>query len=158
MENKDINDVLSDRLINFSETELDKKNPYKSIKLEEVLDNFFGSLEKNDLDFSWVEKLNGIGKKNAEDKDKIANIHYGLPSHVHGNYKDGFIYLCLFNPNVIGITDNNLIYKSKSSKKKNTKICSLEDYYTKPPLLEDEKDPIDDEFWRIINNYNKQKN
>ena len=72
MENKDINDVLSDRLINFSETELDKKNPYKSIKLEEVLDNFFGSLEKNDLDFSWVEKLNGIGKKNAEDKDKIA--------------------------------------------------------------------------------------
>lgn len=159
MENKDINDVLNDRLINFSETELDKKNPYKSIKLEEVLDNFFGSLEKNDLDFSWVEKLNGIDKKkNVEDKDKIANIHYGLPSHVHGNYKDGSIYLCLFNPNVIGITDNNLIYKSESSKKESAKICSLEDYYTKPPLLEDKKDPIDDEFWRIINSYKEWKN
>ena len=68
MENKDINDILNDSLTNFSETKLDKKNPYKNIKLEEVFDEFFESLEKNDSDFSWVEKLNGIDKKkNVED-------------------------------------------------------------------------------------------
>lgn len=144
---------------NHDSDNLDKKNPYEKIKLEEVFDEFFESLEKNDSDFSWVDKLNRIDKnKNTEDKDKVANIHYGLPSHVHGNYKDGSIYLCLFNPNVIGILDNNLIYKSKSSKKESAKICSLEDYYTKPPLLEDKKDPIDDEFWRIINSYKEWKN
>lgn len=157
---------LKKSLIDFAEEDenhdsdnLDKKNPYEKIKLEEVFDEFFESLEKNDSDFSWVDKLNKIGEKiNAEDKDKVANIHYGLPSHVHGNYKDGSIYLCLFNPNVIGILDNNLIYKSESSKKESAKICSLEDYYTKPPLLEDKKDPIDDEFWRIINSYKEWKN
>ncbi|WP_040398171.1 hypothetical protein [Anaerococcus senegalensis] len=157
---------LKKSLIDFAEENenhdsdnLDKKNPYEKIKLEEVFNKFFESLEKNDSDFSWVDKLNRIGEKiNEEDKDKVANIHYGLPSHVHGNYKDGFIYLCLFNPNVIGILDNNLIHKSESSKKESAKICSLEDYYTKPPLLEDKKDPIDDEFWRIINSYKEWKN
>ncbi|WP_311370686.1 hypothetical protein [Anaerococcus hydrogenalis] len=159
MGNKDINDILNDSLTNFSETKLDKRNSYKKINLEEVFDEFFESLEKNDSNFSWVDKLNRIDKnKNAEDKDKVANIHYGLPSHVHGNYKDGSIYLCLFNPNVIGIIDNNLIYKSESSKKESAKICSLEDYYTKPPLLEEKKDPIYDEFWRIINSYKEWKN
>ena len=159
-------DKLEKSLIDFAKEDenhdsdnLDKKNPYEKIKLEEVFDEFFESLEKNDSDFSWFDKLNRIDKnKNAENKDKVANIHYGLPSHVHGNYKDGSIYLCLFNPNVIGILDNNLIHKSESSKKESAKICSLEDYYTKPPLLEDKKDPIDDEFWRIINSYKEWKN
>lgn len=159
MENRDEYKILENSLKKFSDSKLDKRNPYKKINLEEVFDGFFESLEKNDFDFSWVDKLNRIDKnKNAEDKDKVANIHYGLPSHVHGNYKDGSIYLCLFNPNVIGILDNNLIYKSKSSKKESAKICSLEDYYTKPSLLEDKKDPIDDEFWRIINSYKEWKN
>ncbi|MBS5989448.1 hypothetical protein [Anaerococcus hydrogenalis] len=157
----DVNKALNKALKEFAKNEnnLDEKNPYKEIKLKEVFDEFFESLEKNDSNFSWVDKLNRIDKnKNAEDKDKVANIHYGLPSHVHGNYKDGSIYLCLFNPNVIGIIDNNLIYKSESSKKESAKICSLEDYYTKPPLLEEKKDPIYDEFWRIINSYKEWKN
>ena len=157
----DVNEALNEVLKKFAKNEdnLDEKNSYEKINLEEVFDEFFESLEKNDSDFSWVDKLNRIDKnKNAEDKDKVANIHYGLPSHVHGNYKDGSIYLCLFNPNVIGIIDNNLIYKSESSKKESAKICSLEDYYTKPPLLEEKKDPIYDEFWRIINSYKEWKN
>lgn len=158
-------DDVNQALIEFAKDEnnLNEKNPYKKIKLKEVFDNFFESLEKNDSDFSWVEKLNGIDKKkNVEDKDKIANIHYGLPSHVHGNYRDGLIYLCLFNPNVVEIQDSNLIYKSEKSKKKSTKICNIKDYYTKPPMVEGKNDLANEEFWTIINGYktwykNKEK-
>lgn len=149
-------DDVNQALIEFAKDEnnLNEKNPYKKIKLKEVFDNFFESLEKNDSDFSWVEKLNGIDKKkNVEDKDKIANIHYGLPSHVHGNYRDGLIYLCLFNPNVVEIQDSNLIYKSEKSEKKSTKICSIKDYYTKPPMVEGKNDLANEEFWTIINGY-----
>lgn len=149
-------DDVNEALKKFAENEknLDEKNPYKKIKLKEVFDNFFESLEKNDSGFSWVDKLNGIDKKkNAEDKDKIANIHYGLPSHIHGNYRDGLIYLCLFNPNVVEIQDSNLIYKSEKSKKKSTKICSIKDYYTKPPMVEGKNDLANEEFWTIINGY-----
>ena len=169
-------DEIEDALKDFSkEDKINEKNPYlknnKNSKnplddsrkfLKEKIEEFLIDLENGNSKFSWIDKLMGEKNIDEEDKDKIANIHYGLPSHIHGNYRDGLIYLCLFNPNVVEIQDSNLIYKSEKSKKKSTKICSIKDYYTKPPMVEGKNDLANEEFWTIINGYktwykNKEK-
>ena len=169
-------DEIEDALKDFSkEDKINEKNPYlknnKNSKnplddsrqfLKEKIEEFLIDLENGNSKFSWIDKLKGEKNTDEEDKDKIANIHYGLPSHIHGNYRDGLIYLCLFNPNVVEIQDSNLIYKSEKSKKKSTKICSIKDYYTKPPMVEGKNDLANEEFWTIINGYktwykNKEK-
>lgn len=160
-------DEIEDALKDFSKKDkINEKNPYlkdnKNSKnplddsrqfLKEKIEEFLIDLENGNSKFSWIDKLNGEKNTDEEDKDKIANIHYGLPSHIHGNYRDGLIYLCLFNPNVVEIQDSNLIYKSEKSKKKSTKICSIKDYYTKPPMVEGKNDLANEEFWTIINEY-----
>lgn len=158
---------IEDALKDFSkEDKINEKNPYlknnKNSKnplddsrqfLKEKIEEFLIDLENGNSKFSWIDKLKGEKNTDEEDKDKIANIHYGLPSHIHGNYRDGLIYLCLFNPNVVEIQDSNLIYKSEKSKKKSTNICSIKDYYTKPPMVEVKNDLANEEFWTIINGY-----
>ncbi|WP_019118753.1 hypothetical protein [Anaerococcus obesiensis] len=160
-------DEIEDALKDFSKKDkINEKNPYlknnKNSKnplddsrqfLKEKIEEFLIDLENGNSKFSWIDKLKGEKNIDEEDKDKIANIHYGLPSHIHGNYRDGLIYLCLFNPNVVEIQDSNLIYKSEKSKKKSTKICSIKDYYTKPPMVEGKNDLANEEFWTIINEY-----
>lgn len=160
-------DEIEDALKDFSKKDkINEKNPYlkdnKNSKnplddsrqfLKEKIEEFLIDLENGNSKFSWIDKLKGEKNTDEEDKDKIANIHYGLPSHIHGNYRDGLIYLCLFNPNVVEIQDSNLIYKSEKSKKKSTKICSIKDYYTKPPMVEGKNDLANEEFWTIINEY-----
>lgn len=160
-------DEIEDALKDFSKKDkINEKNPYlknnKNSKnplddsrqfLKEKIEEFLIDLENGNSKFSWIDKLKGEKNIDEEDKDKIANIHYGLPSHIHGNYRDGLIYLCLFNPNVVEIQDSNLIYKSEKSKKKSTKICSIKDYYTKPPMVEGKNDLANEEFWTIINGY-----
>lgn len=160
-------DEIEDALKDFSKNDkINEKNPYlkdnKNSKnpfddsrqfLKEKIEEFLIDLENGNSKFSWIDKLKGEKNTDEEDKDKIANIHYGLPSHIHGNYRDGLIYLCLFNPNVVEIQDSNLIYKSEKSKKKSTKICSIKDYYTKPPMVEGKNDLANEEFWTIINEY-----
>ena len=161
------NDEIEDALKDFSKNDkINEKNPYlkdnKNSKnpfddsrqfLKEKIEEFLIDLENGNSKFSWIDKLKGEKNTDEEDKDKIANTHYGLPSHIHGNYRDGLIYLCLFNPNVVEIQDSNLIYKSEKSKKKSTKICSIKDYYTKPPMVEGKNDLANEEFWTIINGY-----
>ena len=160
-------DEIEDALKDFSKNDkINEKNPYlkdnKNSKnpfddsrqfLKEKIEEFLIDLENGNSKFSWIDKLKGEKNTDEEDKDKIANIHYGLPSHIHGNYRDGLIYLCLFNPNVVEIQDSNLIYKSEKSKKKSTKICSIKDYYTKPSMVEGKNDLANEEFWTIINGY-----
>ena len=169
-------DEIEDALKDFAKNDkINENNPYlkndKNSKnplddsrqfLKEKIEEFLIDLENGNSKFSWIDKLMGEKNIDEEDKDKIANIHYGLPSHIHGNYRDGLIYLCLFNPNVVEIQDSNLIYKSEKSKKKSTKICSIKDYYTKPPMVEGKNDLANEEFWTIINGYktwykNKEK-
>lgn len=160
-------DEIEDALKDFSkEDKINEKNPYlknnKNFKnplddsrqfLKEKIEEFLIELENGNSKFSWIDKLKGEKNTDEEDKCEIANIHYGLPSHIHGNYRDGLIYLCLFNPNVVEIQDSNLIYKSEKSEKKSTNICSIKDYYTKPPMVEGKNDLANEEFWTIINGY-----
>ena len=106
------------KLINFSENDLDKVNPYKSNKdhkeyenLDIIVKKFIDiydkareSSGKNVEDFSWLEKLNNINEDNEGEKISIgdskqsANINYGMPTHINGDYKNGVIYHCMFNP------------------------------------------------------------
>lgn len=160
-------DEIEDALKDFSkEDKINEKNPYlknnKNSKnplddsrqfLKEKIEEFLIELENGNSKFSWIDKLKGEKNTDEEDKCEVANIHYGLPSHIHGNYRDGLIYLCLFNPNVVEIQDSNLIYKSEKSEKKSTNICSIKDYYTKPPMVEGKNDLANEEFWTIINGY-----
>ena len=51
MENRDEYKILENSLKKFSDSKLDKRNPYKKINLEEVFDEFFESFEKMILIF-----------------------------------------------------------------------------------------------------------
>ena len=95
------NEKYSSILKSIKKFDIDEVNPYKEINLNKIVDKFLKSLNEGNDEFSWLKEFNlDISKEN-----KIANIHYGIPTHVHGNYKDGNIYLCLFNPSVSGIDD-----------------------------------------------------
>lgn len=160
-------DEIEYALKDFAKTDkINEKNPYlknnKNFKnplddsrkfLKEKIEEFLIDLENGNSKFSWIDKLMGEKNTDEEDKDKIANIHYGLPSHIHGNYRDGLIYLCLFNPNVVEIQDSNLTYKCEDLSEENINRCSIKDYYTKPPMVEGKNDLANEEFWTIINGY-----
>lgn len=169
-------DEIEYALKDFAKTDkINEKNPYlknnKNSKnplddsrkfLKEKIEEFLIDLENGNSKFSWIDNLKGEKNTDEEDKDKIANIHYGLPSHIHGNYRDGLIYLCLFNPNVVEIQDSNLTYKCEDLSEENINRCSIKDYYTKPPMVEGKNDLENEEFWTIINGYktwykNKEK-
>ena len=80
---------------------IEQENPYKEINLNKIVDKFLKSLKEGNNEFSWIKEFN----VDSSTENKKANIHYGIPTHVHGNYKEGNIYLCLFNPSVSGIDD-----------------------------------------------------
>ncbi len=85
--------------------------------------------------FSWVKELNKLaedieGENISYDGDS-ANQHYGLPTHINGDYKNGLIYHCLFNAGTNDVDDSL-----------KTNNCSLEEYY-KIPEKDDEKGPKD---------------
>lgn len=95
------NEKYSSILKSIKKFDIDEVNPYKEINLNKIVDKFLKSLKEGNDEFSWLKEFNvDLSKEN-----KRANIHYGIPTHVHGNYKDGNIYLCLFNPSVSGIND-----------------------------------------------------
>lgn len=138
---------VKDKLMTFAkdESHLDKLNPYcfKKVgnkdtypKLDEIIGKFL-EYHKGNADgvFSWVEEIN-ILSKDLEGEDisyngDSANQHYGLPTHVNGDYKNGLIYHCLFNAGTNGVEDSLKISEN-----------SLYDYY-KIPEKEPEKGPKD---------------
>lgn len=80
-------------LINFADSDnLYKKNPYSRNLLEESISGFIKAVKDDDKSFSWLDKFS------LEKKSDKANVNYGLPSHVHGDYKNASLYLCLKNP------------------------------------------------------------
>lgn len=95
------NEKYSSILKSIKKFHIDEVNPYKEINLNKIVDKFLKSLKEGDDEFSWLKEFN----VDLYTKNKNANIHYGIPTHVHGNYKEGNIYLCLFNPSVSGIDD-----------------------------------------------------
>lgn len=95
------NEKYSSILKSIKKFHIDEVNPYKEINLNKIVDRFLKSLKEGNDEFSWLKEFNVDLSK----EKKIANIHYGIPTHVHGNYKNGNIYLCLFNPSVSGIDD-----------------------------------------------------
>lgn len=119
---------LEDQLIAFAESKenLNQFNPYidpvagkvTSIKddkatydrLNSLIEKFIDIYDNHKQDsFSWIEGFNEISKdkegKAIEITTKLANLHYALPNHIHGNIEEGVIYCCLLNPGVNTIED-----------------------------------------------------
>lgn len=93
-----------------------KKNPGES-----VIERFCKNSEK----FSWLDIYEKDIDKKKTDKEKDeyysifpANIHYGVPKHVTGNFDEATLFVCLTNPH-IGISDTG---KSEDFKEE----CSYE--------------------------------
>lgn len=94
-------DDVNEALKKFAENEknLDEKNPYLKNDgefFDKIVGEFCKSLkpENSNEDFSWLEKFGVI----SEGEKYKPNVNYGIPTHVHGDYKNGLIYLCLLNP------------------------------------------------------------
>lgn len=126
---KDINKALK----NFAKNEknLDKKNPYLKDKgkfFDKIVEEFCESLnyENSNENFSWLEKFDVI----TEGEKYKSNVNYAMPTHVHGDYKNGLIYLCLKNPGM-QIDDNetydNIKYYYKALANKIEKSLSKKD-------------------------------
>ena len=97
----DVNEALNEALKKFAENEknLDEKNPYLKEDgkiFDEIVGKFCESLnsENSNEDFSWLEKFGVI----SEGENHKSNVNYAMPTHVHGDYKNGLIYHCLLNP------------------------------------------------------------
>lgn len=105
-------------------------------KLDKIIEKFL-KYHKGNADgiFSWVEELNELAKdsegENISYNGDSANQHYGLPTHINGDYKNGLIYHCLFNAGTNDVEDSLT-----------TNNCTLEEYY-KIPEKDDEKGPKD---------------
>lgn len=94
-------DEIEDALKDFAKNEkkLKDRNPYlekDGKKFNDIVKEFCISLksENSNEDFSWIEKF-GV---TSEGKKYESNLNYAMPTHVHGDYKNGLIYLCLLNP------------------------------------------------------------
>lgn len=94
-------DEIEDDLKDFAKNEkkLKNRNPYlekDGKKFNDIVKEFCISLksENSNEDFSWIEKF-GV---TSEGKKYESNLNYAMPTHVHGDYKNGLIYLCLLNP------------------------------------------------------------
>lgn len=142
-----LNDTVKNKLEDFgkNDSNLNSLNPYglKKIgdevtypKLDEIIEKFL-EYHKGNADgvFSWVKELNKLAKdlegESISYKGDSANQHYGLPTHINGDYKNGLIYHCLFNAGTNGVEDSL-----------KTNNCTLEEYY-KIPEKEPKKGPND---------------
>ena len=126
---KDINEALKKFAKN--EKNLDKKNPYLKDNgkfFDKIVGEFCEYLnsENANEDFSWLEKFGVI----SEGENHKSNVNYAMPTHVHGDYKNGLIYLCLKNPGM-QIDDNetydNIKYYYKALANKIEKSLSKKD-------------------------------
>lgn len=132
-------DDVNEALKKFAENEknLDEKNPYlkeDGKNFDEIVGKFCESLnsENANEDFSWLEKFGVI----LEGENHKSNVNYAMPTHVHGDYKNGLIYLCLKNPGM-QIDDNEIYdnikcyYKALANKieKSLSKKDEKSDYY-----------------------------
>lgn len=147
MENKvnnNLDDDVKKKLKNFGgdDSNLNSLNPYvlgdkeTYPELDEIVEKFLQYHKgKADGVFSWVEELNELAKdsegENISYNGDSANQHYGLPTHINGDYKNGLIYHCLFNAGTNGVEDTI-----------KTNNCTLEEYY-KIPEKDSEKGPKD---------------
>lgn len=132
-------DEIEDALKDFAKNEkkLKDRNPYlenEGKKFNDIVKEFCISLksENSNEDFSWIEKF-GV---TSEGKKYESNLNYAMPTHVHGDYKNGLIYLCLLNPGMqIGDEEsyNNIKSYYKDLANKIEKSLSTEnvksDYY-----------------------------
>lgn len=132
-------DDVNQLLIEFAkgENNLDEKNPYLKEDgkiFDKIVGQFCESLNSENLndDFSWLEKF-GV---TSEGENHKSNVNYAMPTHVHGDYKNGLIYLCLLNPgmqiNDKETFDNIKSYYEALSKKVEkglTKEYGESDYY-----------------------------
>lgn len=94
-------DEIEDALKDFAKNEkkLKDRNPYlekDGKKFNDIVKEFCISLksENSNEDFSWIEKFGAT----SEGEEYKSNVNYAMPTHVHGDYKNGLIYLCLLNP------------------------------------------------------------
>ncbi|EEU12151.1 hypothetical protein I6H45_08270 [Anaerococcus vaginalis] len=93
-------DDVNKALKKFAENEdLDAKNPYLKEDgkiFDKIVGEFCESLNSKNSNegFYWLEKFGVI----SEGEKYKPNVNYGMPTHVHGDYKNGLIYLCLLNP------------------------------------------------------------
>lgn len=136
------------------DSNLDKLNPYglKKIddeeaypKLDKIIEKFLKYYQGDGEGvFSWVEELNELAKdsegENISYNGDSANQHYGLPTHINGDYKNGLIYHCLFNAGTNGVEDSLKTTDSKDDPDPNN--CTLEEYY-KIPEKDRKKGPKD---------------
>lgn len=129
-----MNDKIKDKLIEFGKNEenLKKYNPYltkdaegnfSEEKFDKVIKEFIDIYDNdgNNNSFSWIDKLNSINKDLEPDmpvKKKSANRSYGLPTHISGDFENGLIYNCLYNPGSNSIPETYLVDNT-----------SLMDYY-----------------------------
>lgn len=128
---------------------LEKHNPYlvfdddginndNYAKLNSIIKDFLSAYDKKIKEFSWPKKLNELNTLNKVpegmnfNEDLIsANINYGLPSHINGDYLNGIIYHCLFNPGSNNVKDERTI-----------KEYSLKEYYDIPNKEKEDGKPI----------------
>lgn len=129
-----LDDSVKKKLKDFGEddSELNSLNPYllgdEEIypELDKIVEKFL-KYHKGDANgvFSWVNEFNKLAKdlegENISYNGDSANQHYGLPTHVNGDYKNGLIYHCLFNAGTNGVEDTI-----------ETNNCTLEKYYKIP--------------------------
>lgn len=93
-------DEIEDALKDFAKKDkINEKNPYLKNDgefFDKIVGDFCKSLksENSNEDFSWLKKFGVI----SEGEKHKSNVNYGIPTHVHGDYKNGLIYLCLLNP------------------------------------------------------------
>lgn len=150
----ELNEDVKDKLIELDESHLDKLNPYGLEKigdeetypeLDKIIKQFL-EYHKGNADgvFSWVKELNKLAEEKKGEKipyvGDSANQHYGLPTHINGDYKNGLIYHCLFNAGTNGVEDSLKTTDSKDDP--NPDNCTLEEYY-KIPEKDDKKGPKD---------------
>lgn len=146
-----LNKGVKDKLKDFGEeTELDKLNPYGLEKndtypnLDKIIEKFLKYYQGDGEGvFSWVEELNTLKDLKGENisyNGDSANQHYGLPTHINGDYKNGLIYHCLFNAGTNGVEDS--IKTNASKDDADSKTYTLEEYY-KIPEKEPKKGPED---------------
>lgn len=138
-----LDDDVKKKLKDFGEddSKLNSLNPYvlgdkeTYPELDKIVEKFL-EYHKGDADgvFSWVKELNKLAEekegKNISYNGDSANQHYGLPTHVNGNYKNGLIYHCLFNAGTNGVEDS--IKTNFSKEETSSKTYTLEEYYKIP--------------------------
>ncbi|TDM41549.1 hypothetical protein ETI10_00240 [Macrococcoides goetzii] len=125
---------------------MEENNPWNTKEAKKQIEKFaeLSKKYKNEAKiseetekFSWLDiepKYHTLFKdseKNKTDKKLYnqvpANVHYGLPSHVIGNFETANFFLCLANPNIDVVDSYKTFEHSDSSGKK--RVNNIFEYY-----------------------------